>query len=542
MAGVAVAFARTLSAGTIWDDEYLTVRNPRLASWSGVWELVSTDIWSSSESGDRSGYYRPVASLSFALNRAISGNTALAYHAGNVLLHALVVALLFRFILVRGIASRACAMSCAALFALMPLVAEPVSWIAGRYDILGTLLALVMFEANRGKTRTWGVPLAFLAAVTTKEPFAALPVLVALDDVLVWRRSVMGELAKYAGLAVALGASFVLRAWARVPEPGALFTIPPFEIARAYAFAVKTFAALVVYPKDLCFFRTYVAPPAGVTVATLAIFVACVGLAFRWWRQARWRAARGGVLLGALWCAMALLPGALVGPNLHIIGDRYAYFPLVGASVSLAGVMQESLRGAARRVAPAIVFGLAIAQTLRLESRLGELQSEESMFQATLVRDPGNFTNLFFYGQLLARRGEYERAEGMLLHARDVAPVTGDIDVALTYVHLHQHRFAEAQADGQRAIVESPNNARAWVNLATAFVDDDKPQLAIEPATHALAIRPRFAYAHVVRAIAYLKMGRFDDAHADVVDALEVDPSNTQAQRMLAGFHGPANR
>jgi len=541
MATVAVAFWRALSAGTIWDDEYLTVRNTHLASWSGVRELVTTDIWSSSAVGDASGYYRPVASLSFALNRLLGGNTARAYHAGNLLLHVLVAALLLRLILVRGIAKGARAVACVVLVATMPLVAEPVSWIAGRYDLIATFFTLVAFEANHRKSRAVWVPVAFALAILSKEPFAVVAALVVLDDVLVWRRSAIGEAPKWAGLVVALGGSFVLRAWAHVPQASTLLSQGrSFEIARAYAFAVKTFARLAVHPVDLCFFRTYEPPTVGASLAITATCCAALALAVYWWRRAPWRASHAAVLLGVLWAAVALVPGALAAPALHIIGDRYAYFALVGASVALAGLVESTLRGAVRRGAPVLLLGLAIAQAFRLESRLVELQSEDSMFTATLARDPDNFTNLLLYGHVLALRGEYQRAEELLLHARAVAPVTGDIDVALAFVHLHERRFAEAEADARRAVETKPENARGWVNLATALVDQDEPGPAVEMATRALDIRPRFAYAHVIRAIAYLKLGRIDDAHADIIDALAIEPSNAQAQRMLENFH--ANR
>ncbi len=542
MAMIAIVFRRALSAGTIWDDAYLTVRNTHLGSWSGIRVLVTTDIWSSSVVGEPSGYYRPVASLSFALNRLVAGNTALAYHAGNVLLHALVAALLLRFIVVREIATGARALACVVLVTTMPLVAEPVSWIAGRYDLIGTFFALGAFEANRWKARTLAVPIPFVLAVLSKEPFAALPILLVLDDVLVVRRSTLREIPKYAALAVAFGASLVLRAWANVPQPTVLLAQGGlFELVRAYAFALKTFGALAVHPVDLCFFRTYVPPTVAVTMATIAAALTALALAFFWWRRAPWRASHGAVLFGVLWCAIALVPATLAAPSLRIIGDRYAYFSLAGASVALAGLLEGALRGAARRVVPALVFGLAIAQSFRLQSRLGELQSEDSMFSATLARDPDNFTSLLLYGQVLAHRGEYQRAEELLLHARAVAPMDGDIDVALAFVHLNQRRFAEAEADGWRSIATKPDNPRAWVNLASALVDNGKPGPAVEMATRALAIRPRFAYAHVIRAIALLKLGRVDAAHDDVVAALAIDPTNAQALQMQARFHERAS-
>ena len=536
-AAVVAAFARTLGAGAIWDDVYLTVRNPNLATWVGVRRLVSTDIWSSSALGERSGYYRPVASLTFALNRLVAGNSAAAYHAGNVLMHALVVVLLLRFVLVRRIATLPRALACVFVFATMPLVAEPVSWIAGRYDVLGALFALLAFEANARAARAWTTPIAFALAVLTKEPYAALPALVFLDDALVFRRSALREWPKYGALVAVLACTFALRAWTRVPEPTRLLAQGGVgELARAYAFAWETFGALAVWPSDLCFFHTYEPPSGFATVVTLAIVTAAVASAFAWWRRAPWTTARGGVLLGVAWCVLAMAPGALTAPTLRIIGDRYAYFSLAGGAVALAGVTESVLRGSARVLAPFVLGVLGVAQTVRLESRLGELQSEDTMFRATLARDPDNFTTLSLYGTLLAQRGEYARAEDMLLHARRVAPMTGDIDAALSFVHLHERRFAEAEADGRRAVAGKPENPRAWLNLASALVDEGKAAPAAVAATRALAVRPRFAEAHYVRALARVQLGRVDDAHDDLVAALAIDPSHAAARAMLARF------
>ena len=67
---VFAAHARSLRAQPIWDDEFLTIRNENLASLRGVGKLLTSDIWSSSSIGTASGYYRPLASLSYALGTA----------------------------------------------------------------------------------------------------------------------------------------------------------------------------------------------------------------------------------------------------------------------------------------------------------------------------------------------------------------------------------------------------------------------------------------------------------------------------------------
>lgn len=537
IAAVAIGFARTLRAGTIWDDEYLTVRNPHLASWSGIRLLLSTDIWSSSVLEEHSGYYRPVASLSYALNRLVLGNASFSYHAGNVVLHALVASLLLRFMIVRKVTPPARAGACVLLFVTMPLVAEPVSWIAGRYDLIGAMFALATFEANVRRARAWVTPIAFALAVLSKEPYTMMLVLVPLDDALVLRRSLLRESPKYAALAVVVAASFALRAWAHVPQATRLLGQGGvMALLRAYAFAWRTFAGLAVHPFDLCFFHTYTPPSVVATVGTLALLGVVIVAAAWWHRRAPSSATHAAVLLGVVWCVLAMVPGSLTAPTLRIIGDRYAYFPLAGATVALAGMI-GSARKSGRWFAPMIIVALAVAQTPRLESRLAELQSEDTMFAATLARDPENFTTLTLFGNVLARRGDEARAEEVLLHARRVAPATGDIDAALSYVHLHQGRFAEAEADGRRATESKPGNPRGWVNFASALVDEGKSAAAVDAATHALAVRPHFADAHYVRALALVQLGYFDAAHDDVVAALEIDPSHAQARAMLDRFH-----
>lgn len=537
---VAAAFARSLWALPIWDDEFLTTRNPHLATWSGVRVLVSTDIWSSSALEQKSGYYRPVASLSYALNRLVAGNSAAAYHAGNVVLHVLVAALLFRAITRRKIAPLGYAFAAVALFATMPLVAEPVSWLAGRYDLLGSVFALVALEANLHRRRAWTTALVYALALLSKESFIFVFAFVVLDDLFVLRRNMLAEGLKYASLVGAAAVCFLLRRFVGVPPPTRLLEQGGvMELVRAYVFSWQTTGALAVRPVNLCFFHTYVPATNAAVAVVLGILAVALVAALLAYRRAPSSKSRGGIVLGFVWCVLAMIPGALTAPTLRITGDRYAYLPLIGASIALAGLLAElARRHPALRFGPVVAVALAVVQLPRLESRLGELQSEDSMLQATLARDPDNFTTLTQWGQVLAKRGSYASAEEALEHARRVAPFTGDIDTALSYVHLHQRRFAEAERDARRAILSKPQNARAWLNLASALVDQHRPAEAVDDASEAIRLRPNFAEAFFVRGLAQAKLGHFDAARADASAALEIDPSHPQARALLAQIAG----
>jgi len=84
-----------------------------------------------------------VRDVTWALDSQIFGfGNPLGYHLGNVLLHGIVVALLFAFLL--GITRRyVFALTIAAAYLLLAVHVEPVAWIMGRKDILSALFMLL---------------------------------------------------------------------------------------------------------------------------------------------------------------------------------------------------------------------------------------------------------------------------------------------------------------------------------------------------------------------------------------------------------------
>ena len=404
----------------------------------------------------------------------------------------------------------------------------------GRYDLIGAAFTMLAFELNRRKARTWAVPIACALAMLSKEPYALVVALIALDDVLLLRRRIFAESWKLGALFAVLVGNAVLRHVVGLPAPTQMLEGGVLELVGAYAFTWKTLGGLAVWPHDLSFFHTYT-PASGplVAIVAFALFAAGAGAIVLFRRTDGSTQARA-VLFGFTLSVAMMVPGAFSAPLLRIIGDRYAYFSLVGAAIVLAGMI-EALRERvpALRFAPAVIGALALIQTVRLESRLGELRSPDAFFSSTLARDPDNFTALTLWGGMLAIRGEYDRAEALLIHARDVAPFTGDVDAALSFVHLRQRRYAEAEMDGRRAVASKPDNPRGWVNLASALVNQRKSAEGIDAATEALHVRPQYAEAHVVRAIAYIQLGAWPNARDDLEAALAIDPRHAQARSLL---------
>jgi hypothetical protein len=133
------------------------------------------------------GFYRP---LGYTILRSLLDTGGLAYpivpHAALVLLHALVSVGVF--FLVRELNSKdeRLALVTSVLFAISPLAAFAVGWVAGIYDVLVTgfmVLAMLAFARLAKDThwRWWAVlVLATIGAAGSKETWVVLPLYLAL--------------------------------------------------------------------------------------------------------------------------------------------------------------------------------------------------------------------------------------------------------------------------------------------------------------------------------------------------------------------------
>ena len=168
-------FAPTLAFGFVtWDDPLYVLDNPSVASP----RLLSLELWFT----PRVGYPVPLPMLSYVLNHALHGTAPFGYHLVNVLLHALNVLLAAR-VLERAGLPRAWARVGALVFAVHPLVVEPVAWVTGRKDLLATAFALGALDfwlraPVRRRDDLVGLGL-FAAAALSKPSVWALPLLLA---------------------------------------------------------------------------------------------------------------------------------------------------------------------------------------------------------------------------------------------------------------------------------------------------------------------------------------------------------------------------
>ena len=135
----------------------------------------------------------PLVVMSYMLDATLFGIEPSAFHATNVLLHALDAVLLYLLLRSLNAAAWPGAIA-AALFALHPLRVESVAWVSCRKDVLSAafgLLALIAYVryARRGSLRAYAASLACTAAaLLSKATWVTLPALFLLLDLWPLRR------------------------------------------------------------------------------------------------------------------------------------------------------------------------------------------------------------------------------------------------------------------------------------------------------------------------------------------------------------------
>ncbi|MBM4394815.1 MAG: tetratricopeptide repeat protein [Deltaproteobacteria bacterium] len=472
LAPAAVVLAAVLVyAGSPWNgftlDDHLVVESNPVVTGDAPVVRALVEPWHP-HAGSAYLVWRPLTTMSFALQWRAHGGEAWAFHVVNVLLHALASLLAFRLARALVPGRPRAAMLAGVAFAVHAIHTDAVSSIVGRAEVLAACFAFASFlawhrwVAGGGTGTLVAAGIAFLLGLLGKESAGPLP-LFAAAWVFVARRR--GEAAARPGrLLAGWAAAFALPAAAyAVARWNALDTLvspaghyfADIDAWRAFltmAGVGARYVALLVVPWPLAPDYSFESIPiAGSplepwTAAGLVLLPAALAGATALPALARGRAAGAG--LGLAWLAVFMLPASNVVPLTVPMAERLVYVGSAGACIAAGAALDATID---RLRLPGLVLAATwiVVLAALAADRDRAWRDDATLWTDAVAVHPRSALGWANLGQALAAEGRAPAAVAALHRALEVAPGKWEFRVALADI-LHQSGLHRDEADALR--------------------------------------------------------------------------------------------
>ena len=416
-------YANTIGHGFVFDDVTLILQNPQVLDFD-IAEIFSIQG------------YRPVRTLTHAVEWALSPGEARLFHVDNILLHILNVLALFFFL--KGVSrSRIAAFAGSLVFLVHPVQTAAVAYISGRKDLLaaGFLLLGFLFYSMAAKDsgRGWKMPAAwacFILALLSKEVSIVFPaMLLGIDMLRDETVSLPDRTGKVSGEGTFSSAFF--SALKKHPLQYAVFSVLAI-LALAWAVFInlasradgywggtlvtnlgtgfKLFAHYLklvfvpypliadytgdVFPVPVAFWE-----PAVIFSILLTVFY--LSFALLVFRKSPL------VSFGMLWFAAALSPVLHFIPFHEIAADHFMYLPMAGIAMSVAGltILCRGFPATWKKILAAVLLLLVAAGSVMTVKRNGIWKDQKTLWEATYAQAPGSYRANVNLGQIAFSEG-----------------------------------------------------------------------------------------------------------------------------------------
>ncbi|MFA5259600.1 MAG: tetratricopeptide repeat protein [Candidatus Omnitrophota bacterium] len=540
-----------------WDDPEHLLDNPavRTLNFENIRAIFSSTVVKT---------YIPLTTLSFMVEYHFFGERPFVFHLTNIILHALVTALIFCLARLMGAGILASAVA-AVIFGAHPQHVESVAWVTERKDVLYALfyvLALLFYVRYTQRRRiTYFAVSALLGflSLLAKPMALSLPLILGLYDWWARRRwSWLLVMEKVLLIVVFFPVIWItFRAQARVPEmalgEGLLIWFYTF------IFYIKKFFTP--------FFLTPIYPvPVPISILTPDYALSPVlffSLLFVFWknRNNRWLLFSGLFYVASIFF---LLKNDTVVKC--IVTDRFMYLPSLGICLCL-GVWIERMWGRigrpGRRIFAVGLFLILALLVVKNRQQQQIWRSSLALWEYVIRYNSDSAVAFNNRGALYGQRGDFSRALedfNKAIHLRPdyreaynnraiVFSRVGRNDLALAdyttvmrlypdYAETYYNRgvlfsrkkeWGRAKSDLSRALELNPQYDKAYNSRGVVYDALGEENLALDDFNRAVQLNPRWAEVYLNRGNIFVKRSQFLTAIKDFDRALDLDPAYSQA-------------
>lgn len=547
LAVTAAAYARVLGGEFVFDDASLFLPGSGILNGASFVRDTVTRGWYTQE--------RPLTTLTFAVQYALSGANAWAFHLTNLVMHLACVCLVHRLTTVvcrgAGIPPERVAIIVAALFALHPMQSQSVAYVSQRAEVLASLLYVAallliidpLFHQRRLAARTAALAL-FVLALGAKTVAITLPAAVLLLAVAEapgrrWRDRLF-TVAPFFGVAAVVAASRLLMLGSHGDAGfNVVGGITPFRYLLAQITTIPRYIRLLVVPAGQTIHHDIPLPrsPFNADVLVSAGTLGCmIGIAtFLAIRS------RGGnrprsriVAVGIAWFFVLLAPTSSFVALKDLAMEHRVYLACWGlflaAGVGLDSIFQNaSKRG--RLVVASAVGVMLVALAVTLYTRNAVWESQLALWSDAAAKAPNVARPWAGLAGALREAGDRTGA----LRSYERALALGDISVPrhetlgnIASMLLEEGRHDEAIPLLSEALELKPGEPGILASLAVAHARMGDRLRAEEYARAGVAAAPTLADSHRTLGGVLGQAGDYAGALAEFAAAAELAPTDLE--------------
>jgi protein O-mannosyl-transferase len=511
-----LAYANTLQNAFVFDDLETIVKNPHIGRFSP--------------------YIFNPPDLLYSLNFLLGHFQPLVYHLTNILIHTAATLLVFLFLQTIFAASASCAG--AALFAVLPIHTEAVTWISGRpYALMGVsilVVYLLYYYSNACEKKRRLKQLIMYSAsliiygyymVSNIAFLIAVPALIIASDLLfgsglrTWKKWI--PFIAIAGVRLLLAHGLIMiRVQSVAGDTGLnVWTNPFYNIA----YCLWWYARLSVWPAQLTLFHEPNILPVYNVQAGI-IFVGLLG-ALMVYAYKHSKELFFAAFLFILFLAPSFSPVVVCS----LVAERYSYFASIGLSIACAYMYTRFMRferSHVKRRFFLVLFGMVLSlYTVRTIVRNSEWKDSYTLWQATARVSPLSHRAHNNFGEACMNAGLVKQAilefqKAYSLNGRNINALN-NLAVALQIDGHNQ----EALATFKKALTISGGWFTAYYNLGNFYMNTGNLQEALNCFLEAVQRKPDFAEA-------YNNAGHVYDVLGDRQRAIEMFSKAERVRKM----------
>ncbi len=542
-----LVYLNALHGEFVWDDFNLVVYNKLIQSFAYWPQFFTQGLLAGIQ--ESASFYRPLQTLTYAVDYFFWKENPFGYHLTNTLLHTGVAVLTYFFVRRIGKDERV-AFWAAAMFVVHPVHVEAVSYISGRADLLAAgFMLFSLLLADQVRTRIWSIGL-FALALLSKEQALIFPALLLLCDFYLKKKIQISKIIPYllvAGVYLFWRFNFV-----ESMRATALADTKFIDRLLGFFVAMAEYPRLLFLPFNLHMeygrpafsmsdYRVWVG--AGVTAAMIFYIV-------------KNSSARPIGFFCVAWYLLLILPQSNLFPINAYMAEHWLYLPSIGFFILLADLVHftqfvvgdersttkiwwsaDQVRFYAVRskgLTPALLLaGLTIfysvltMQQNRVWADAVTLNRHTLKYSST---NPGLLINLSHAYKNLGRPTE---AIDILKKSLEIEPNNPDAYYNLANAYKETGDSEKAISMYRKVVEIEPRHAKAWNNLGTVYQKLGRNRQALHAYTQAAQINPRSAASYFNLGLVSKDLRQYEQALAHFKKALSIDSRYPEAHNYL---------